>query len=114
MKLSYLLLSLSLIGSSLGFAQEEAPQTHRELLEQINEEIDLLEDERDKLTARAARLQDKGDRLQFQSGNLSDARRYWKMADAANQIANQIDEKIQQLKEERQTVIGEIGQKSRT
>ena len=71
-------------------------------VEGINKQIERLEDARDRYLAKAARARDRGDRLQFQDGYLLEARRAWKRAENNRQIAEKIDQKIQELQKRRQ------------
>lgn len=73
-------------------------------LNYLNQQIEDLEDERDKFIAKAARARDQGDRLQFEQGMLTDARRYWKLADTCDEIAKKIDQQIVVLKKQRDTL----------
>ncbi|MDN3504576.1 MAG: hypothetical protein P0S95_03250 [Rhabdochlamydiaceae bacterium] len=107
-KKKFLILGLLFI-STLFAVNESVATSDQELLNNLNEEIIELEDQRDKLSARAARLNDMGDRLQFESGSLGDARRYWNMAQKSNEIADKIDVEIDKLKIEKQQLLHEMG-----
>ncbi len=90
--------------ASLSASNYEKQVTQSEI-EDLNEQIKDLEDERDKYRARATRAQDQGDRLQFENGMLTDARRYWIAADAYNEVADKIDEQITALKKKRDELL---------
>lgn len=84
---------------------------HQESLAELNQDIEDLEDQKDKFDARAARYQDKGDRLQFQPGNLPEARRAWKVAENSQEISKRIEEEIIKLKGERDELLKKMGDK---
>jgi type III secretory pathway component EscR len=71
----------------------------------LSQQIKILEDERDKYRAKAARALDQGDRLQFEEGMLTDARRYWVMAESYTEIADKIDGQILELKKRREALL---------
>ena len=73
-------------------------QSEEELLA-LDEVIEHLTELRDKELAKAARAKDQGDRLQFKSDNLSDARRFWNKAEANKEIAARYQEEIDKLVE---------------
>ena len=83
---------------SVGHANSDQEEM---MMEYYNEEIEVLEDLRDKYEAKAARFQDQGDRLQFQNGSLYEARRYWDRAQIAKEIAKKINLDIEKLKKEK-------------
>ena len=71
----------------------------------LNAQISELEAERDRYLARAVQAKNQGDRLQFQSGRVYEARRYWKIAKVSNDIAKRIDLQIKELKAQRQPLL---------
>lgn len=68
----------------------------------MNEEIDKLINQRNLYLAKATRLQNQGDRLQFEPNNLIDARRAWQQAQINREIATRIQEEIDTLEKQRQ------------
>ncbi|MCF7806322.1 MAG: hypothetical protein K9M07_07230 [Simkaniaceae bacterium] len=93
---------------------EQQSISDQQYLALLNEEIERLEDERNKYIARAARFQDQGDRLQFQPEYLVEARRYWNKADEASEIANQLQVEIDRLKLERDQLLLKIQKEGKT
>ena len=78
--------------------------TDQEMLAYLNEEINSLQDLRNKYLAKAARFQNQADRLQFKSESLYEARIYWNMADTARATAEQIEEELIVLKAQRDRI----------
>jgi hypothetical protein len=76
----------------------------QEMLAYLNEEISSLEDLKNKYIAKAARFQNQGDRLQFNSESLYEARVYWNMADTAKNNADQIEEELVLLRQQRDRI----------
>jgi hypothetical protein len=76
----------------------------QEMLAYLNEEIASLEDLKNKYLAKAARFQNQGDRLQFNSESLYEARVYWNMADTAKNNADQIEEELVLLRQQRDRI----------
>ncbi len=72
---------------------------------EIDKEIDKLENQRNLYLAKATRLQNQGDRLQFENNNLIDARRAWQQAQIHREIATRIQEEIDQLKDRRYKIL---------
>ena len=75
----------------------------------IDEAVIKLTDLRNKELANAAWAQNQGDRLQFQSHNLIDARRYWNEADTSREIATRYQEEIDKLELRKQEVLKKQG-----
>lgn len=75
-------------------------------LRNINEQIQSLENLKEHNVARAIRLRNRADRLQFNSEQTSliSAQKYWKEANECDKIADQIQQEINSLKEERDFV----------
>ena len=93
--------------STMGMAlvNEQPPQNWKEEVESIDHAIEKLTDLRDKELANEAWAKNQGDRLQFQSPNLLDARRYWNEADTSKEIAARYQSEIDQLQQRKQTLI---------
>lgn len=87
------------------------PTASQSEYDDLSQQIKILEDERDKYRAKAARALDQGDRLQFENGMLTDARRYWVLAESYTEIANEIDQKIIELKKRREELLPKNAQK---
>ncbi|PCI95959.1 hypothetical protein COB11_00745 [Candidatus Aerophobetes bacterium] len=81
----------------------------KEDLDGLNEEIDKLVNQRNLYLAKATRLQNQGDRLQFENNNLIDARRAWQQAQINREIATRIQEEIDALEDRRQKVLQKHG-----
>ena len=115
-KLSFLLLciafsAIELKASSLEenvvFATTQ-PAWRSEVVE-IDKEIDKLQNQRNLYLAKATRLQNQGDRLQFENNNLIDARRAWQQAQIHREIATRIQEEIDQLEQRKQKILESNG-----
>ena len=63
----------------------------------IDQKIEQLIDLKNKELGKAAWAQNQGDRLQFQSSNLIDARRFWREAQTSRQIASKYQKEIDKL-----------------
>lgn len=105
------LLSITfLMGSSaIALVKELPPDQWQEELQTIDQAIDKLTDLRNKEIAKAARAQDQGDRLQFQSQNLMDARRAWQEADNSREIAARYQQEIDKLELRKQEILKQHG-----
>ncbi|MCH9613391.1 MAG: hypothetical protein SP1CHLAM54_03910 [Chlamydiia bacterium] len=75
----------------------------------INTSIKKLTDLRNLELAKAARYQDQGDRLQFNSNNLVDARRYWDQAEVSREIAARYQEEIDKLELKKNEILKQHG-----
>jgi FtsZ-binding cell division protein ZapB len=82
-------------------------QNSRDELLEINQEIDKLTNQRNLYLAKATRLQNQGDRLQFENNNLIDARRAWQQAQIHREIATRIQEEIDILEKRKQKLLQE-------
>ena len=111
----FMIILLVLVGT--GFSDEYKDPTYKtpdqfsdkelsdqEMLAYLNEEINSLQDLRNKYLAKADRFQNQADRLQFRSESLYEARIYWNMADTARATAEQIEEELIVLKEQRDRI----------
>ena len=76
---------------------------------EIEKEIDKLQNQRNLYLAKATRLQNQGDRLQFENNNLIDARRAWQQAQIHREIATRIQEEIDQLENKKQKILESNG-----
>ncbi len=75
----------------------------------IDAAIDKLTNLKNLELAKAARAQNQGDRLQFNSQNLMDARRYWNDADTSQEIAARYQEEINKLELLKQEILKKHG-----
>ena len=80
-------------------------------LTEIDQEIDKLKNQRNLYLAKATRLQNQGDRLQFENNNLIDARRAWQQAQIHREIATRIQEEIDGLESRKKQVLEAHGTK---
>lgn len=80
-----------------------------EEVKQIDKAVEKLTDLRDLELAKAARYQDQGDRLQFRSHDLIDARRYWNQADTSRDIAARYQQEIDKLENRRKLLYQQQG-----
>ena len=81
--------------------------TNKELdVESIDSQIQSYENLKEHYLNRASRLRSRGDRLQFSSRDdgLISAQKEWKLADKYDRMADQIQDEIDTLKEERSEV----------
>lgn len=76
---------------------------------EIDKEIDKLQNQRNLYLAKATRLQNQGDRLQFENNNLIDARRAWQQAQIHREIATRIQEEIDQLEQRKLKILESNG-----
>ncbi|NGX51495.1 MAG: hypothetical protein K1060chlam2_01361 [Chlamydiae bacterium] len=84
-------------GSATALVKEQSPENWKQEVETIDQATVKLTDLRNKELASAAWAQNQGDRLQFQSHSLIDARRYWNQADTSREIAARYQEEIDKL-----------------
>jgi len=75
-------------------------------LKNINSQIRSLENLKDYYLAKATRLRNRADRLQFNSreDGLPEAQKYWNLADKYDRMADQIQDEIDKLKAEEKSV----------
>ena len=99
-------MTLALCLCSLVFAEE-----WKEEIKQIDKAVEKLTDLRDLELAKAARYQDQGDRLQFRTHDLIDARRYWNQADTSREIAARYQQEIDKLQSRRNLLYKQQGAK---
>ncbi|MEM8728215.1 MAG: hypothetical protein AAGE99_05925 [Chlamydiota bacterium] len=93
----------------LALVKELPTSQWKEELATIDKAVVKLTDLRNKALANAAWAQNQGDRLQFQSYNLIDARRYWNEADASREIAARYQQEIDKLELRKQAVLKRQG-----
>lgn len=74
-------------------------------LSEIEQEMDKLKNQRNLYLAKATRLQNQGDRLQFEHNNLIDARRAWQQAQIHREIATRIQEEIDGLEKRKKGIM---------
>lgn len=115
-KLSFLLCCIVVSSMQLSAKQQEEealvvavqPGWKNEVAE-IDKEIDKLQNQRNLYLAKATRLQNQGDRLQFENNNLIDARRAWQQAQIHREIATRIQEEIDQLEQRKIKILESNG-----
>src|SRR3990167_6283239 len=83
----------------LELIKQQPKENWREEIQIIDEAINQLSELRNKELAKATRAQNQGDRLQFNTQNLLDARRYWAEADSSREIADRAQLEIDRLEE---------------
>ncbi|GAB4184808.1 MAG: hypothetical protein Tsb0015_01300 [Simkaniaceae bacterium] len=84
-------------------------ETWQEQIQKYDSQIRKKTNQKNLHLAKAARAQDQGDRLQFQQGNLLDARRYWQIADYHREQAQLLEKEIQLLQLEKQQLLQKHG-----
>ena len=89
--------------------KEQSPENWKQEVETIDQAVIKLTDLRNKELSNAAWAQNQGDRLQFQSHNLLDARRYWNEADTSREIAARYQEEIDKLEVRKKEILDQQG-----
>ncbi len=109
MKFWILLACLCFSLQGMALVKEQPSANWQQEVATIDQAVAKLTDLRNKELANAAWAQNQGDRLQFQSHNLSDARRYWNEADTSREIAARYQEEIDKLKARKAVILEEHG-----
>lgn len=85
---------------------KEQPAVHwEEEVQTIDQTVEKLVDLRNKELANATWAQNQGDRLQFRSHDLIDARQYWNQADTSREIAQRYQQEIDKLESRRKFLL---------
>jgi len=71
----------------------------------IDQEIEMKTNQMNLFEAKAARAQNLADRLQFNSRDVTEARRYWQLADYYTANAKLLEKEIHDLKVKRQGIL---------
>ena len=100
---------LVLIEEVLALVKEQPSENWKQEVETIDQAVVKLTDLRNKELSNASWAQNQGDRLQFQSHNLLDARRYWNEADTSREIAARYQEEIDKLEVRKKEILGQQG-----
>ncbi len=100
---------LVLIEEVLALVKEQPSENWKQEVETIDQAVVKLTDLRNKELSNASWAQNQGDRLQFQSHNLLDARRYWNEADTSREIAARYQEEIDKLEIRKKEILGQQG-----
>jgi multidrug efflux pump subunit AcrB len=93
----------------IALVKELPPDKWQQEVQTIDEAVVKLTDLRNKELSNAAWAQNQGDRLQFQSQNLMDAKRYWNEADASREIASRYQEEIDKLEARKKEILKQQG-----
>ncbi len=113
MRARHLVLAISLLLSAALYSESAVTGNNRVGIESqadtMDQEIDKLINQRNLYLAKATRLQNQGDRLQFESNNLIDARRAWQQAQINREIATRIQEEIDTLENQRESFFKKHG-----
>lgn len=88
----------------LELVKQQPKENWREEIQIIDDAINQLSELRNKELAKATRAQNQGDRLQFNTQNLLDARRYWAEADSSREIADRAQREIDKLEEKKSQI----------
>ncbi len=91
----------------LALVKEQSSENWKQEVETIDQAVIKLTDLRNKELSNAAWSQNQGDRLQFQSHNLLDARRYWNEADTSREIAARYQEEIDKLEVRKKEILNQ-------
>lgn len=102
----FILCSMSLTA----LVKEQPPQNWQQEVVTIDQAVEKLTDLRNKELANATWAQNQGDRLQFQSHNLIDARRYWNQADSSREIAARYQAEIDKLEARKKILLEKNGE----
>ena len=86
-------------------SEEVTKSNWREKVSVLDQAIIRKQNLSDLYRAKATRAKNQGDRLQFNPNNLGDARRYWNIADYYNEQADQLDQDILLLEEEKKSIL---------
>ena len=89
----------------LALVKEQSQENWKQEVNTIDQAVIKLTDLRNKELSNAAWAQNQGDRLQFQSHNLLDARRYWNEADTSREIAARYQEEINKLEVRKKKIL---------
>ena len=84
----------------------QSPKPSR--LEQINQQIEQLEQIKKGYSAKASRLRDQSERLQFQGRSFLESRRADELAEENTRKANKVQEEIDRLTIEKEEITGGI------
>lgn len=98
-----------LVEEVLALVKEQSPENWKQEVETIDQAVIKLTDLRNKELSNAAWAQNQGDRLQFQSHNLLDARRYWNEADTSREIAARYQQEIDKLEVRKKEILDQQG-----
>lgn len=96
-------------GEPIALVKEQSPENWKQEVETIDQAVTKLTDLRNKELSKAAWAQNQGDRLQFQSHNLMDARRYWNEADTSREIAARYQIEIDKLEARKKVILEQQG-----
>ena len=99
--------AMSVAGSAEPSSYQEPKGNHSQLEEvkALDEAIEKLKELKRKELASATWSQNQGDRLQFRSENLMDAKRHWKRADRSREMAEKVQDQIDQLEERKKEIL---------
>ncbi len=98
----FLLLALFSMGKGVLALQKSSWEKE---VEQIDRQIEDLTDRKKGLESQALRHENQAQRLQFRQGELSTARKHWKIADQKRAKAAKIQKKIDKLEEKKKQII---------
>lgn len=93
----FMVVTVLCVGTLSALVKEQPASQWQQEVSTIDETVIKLTDLRNKELANAAWAQNQGDRLQFQSHNLIDARRYWNEAETSREIAARYQQEIDKL-----------------
>lgn len=83
----------------------QEPLSNEQKLDQLNEQIKMLKDEKLGYEGRALYNENKAQRIQFIDGEQATAKKLWQIADANRQMAQDIDGKIKELEKQRNDLL---------
>lgn len=106
----FILLALSFVsigctGQSLLSAKEQSQPSWHQDVNELDEKIAVLRRWQEGYKMTAEQAQFKADRLQFEDNQLLDAKRLWKVAENANQKAQDLQVIIGKLEEQRNEIL---------
>lgn len=98
-----MMLSILLLVSPL--VVDKSADACQQEITQIDAQVEKLEKARDIHADRAAQFQDEGDRWQFRSGQIEDARRAWSKADDERRQAQDFQMQIEHLQAKKARIL---------
>lgn len=112
---AWFILVLLFFGVLQGYAlvKQQPLENWKQEVETIDQTIVTLTNLRNKELANAAWAQNQGDRLQFDTQTLLDAKRYWNEADTSREIAARYQLEIDKLELRKKEILEQHGVKYR-
>ena len=112
-RLKWMVLSLMICwgGATAALVNEQPARHWEDEVHTIEQVVEKLVDLRNKELANATWAQNQGDRLQFRSQDLIDARQHWNQAETSREIAARYQTEIDKLETRRKLLLEKHGKK---